>query len=221
MCEQNSHRLFYDNSRKNKRNLHKKVKMDIQKPKTVMWLFGLFIVLSGIPGIFQPVPALAQKPEVRMVPGTIQVGASIETAVLQALVNGSSVLPDVTDYAVTGLREDGKWLFVSVVGLTNLASDLQWNLSDNGAWVGLVLLYNLDNNQYFGAVEGTIGFSNLLATVPENILSAQAKHNLDPRLRPDISIMSTANRFPWETGTKMRYGVSGVHDNGFNGVVSG
>jgi len=101
-----------------------------------------------------------------------------------------------------------------------LDADLHWNLLDNGSWFGLVLLHQDENGRWTSAVEGTFRFSLLLSDVPREILSDTAKQTLDPLQRRPLS-SSDANRFPWQSGTQMQYGVLGVHDNGFSSVVSG
>lgn len=84
----------------------------------------------------------------------------------------------------------------------------------------MVLLHQDKDGHWTSAVEGTTEFSLLLADVPERILSTTAKQDLDP-LQRRLLTTTSAYRFPWQSGTKMQYGILGVHDNGFSSVVSG
>jgi len=152
--------------------------------------------------------------EIVMVPGTIIVEEQVTDAIRDALVQAGDVVSSADYYAISALQDEGNWLFVSVVGLMNLDTDLNWNLQDNASWYGLVLLRQDENGLWTGAVEGTTEFSLLLADVPETILTAQAKQDLNPR-QFSTAASSSSYAFPWQAGTSMQYGSLGVHDNGF------
>ncbi|MBN1991591.1 MAG: pre-peptidase C-terminal domain-containing protein [Anaerolineae bacterium] len=162
------------------------------------------------------IPELKQ-PE--MLPGTIEVEPAVENITRLALIQASDALPIVEYYAITGLQEMDKWSFVSVAGLVGIEADLSWNLLDNGIWFGLVLLHRDNNGNWEGAVEGTEKFSTLLSDIPDQILDGRTKQELDP-LQRQLQAADSTYRFPWPTGTSMRYGSNGVHNNGFSGVVS-
>ena len=193
------------------------------KTVVVVALLSASVILASslILGASHPAPASAQQPpDIAMVPGTVDVEERVENAVRQALADGRSILPATGYYAISGLRKEDNWLFASVVGLQNLNADLSWNLFDNGVWFGLVLLRQDEDGRYTGAVEGATQFSRLLAEVPKEILSDEAKQDLDP-LQRCLSIASTSYRFPWESGTMMYYGPKGVHDAEFPHWVPG
>jgi Tol biopolymer transport system component len=147
-----------------------------------------------------------------MVPGTVIVEAEIESQVLQALTAATASTREATYYAITDLRREDGWLFVSVAGLAQVAADLTWTL-DDAVWVGLVLLHQEADGRWSGAVEGTDAFSHLLTEVPETVLDARARESLDRRLRSLAP--AEAYVFPWEPGTRMQYGMLGVHSAGF------
>jgi len=147
-----------------------------------------------------------------MVPGTVAVGTEVESAIRQALSHAHDAVSAADYYAISAPREADNWLFVSVVGLKDLDGDLSWNL-DNAIWAGLVLLRQDEDDRWAGAVEGTVEFSLVLADVPENILSATTKQDLDPLQRPLAT--TSGYRFPWQSGTSMQYGPLGVHNAGF------
>ncbi len=177
---------------------------------------GPSTAIQSAPGLVTPTPQAT----VRMAPGTVAVDKDIESAVRQALIDVPDAVHPPDYYAITDVRKADSWLFVSVIGLMGLDADLHWNLLDNGSWFGLVLLHQDENGRWISAVEGTIRFSLLLSDVPSEILSYIGKQTLDPLQRRPLS-SSDANRFPWQSGTQMQYGILGVHDNGFSSVVSG
>jgi len=148
---------------------------------------------------------------ITMVPGTVAVGTEVENAVRQALSDARVVLPTADCYSISALQKEDRWLFVSVVGLKDLDAGLGWNL-DNAIWAGLILLCKDEDGRWTGAAEGTVEFSVLLADVPESILGAKAKQDLNPLQRLAIT---SGYRFPWQSGTSMQYGPFGVHDAGF------
>jgi len=157
---------------------------------------------------------------ITIITGTVVVESSIDIAVQEALVNANEVLSPVSDYyAITDLSYFDQWLFVSVIGLAGISSDLSWNLLDNGTWFGLVLLKADRDGNWSGALEGTDEFSQILYEIPSNILEDDTKLNLDPLTRAEIPLSGYI--FPWQTGKSMKYGSLGVHDNGFPGVVTG
>jgi len=158
--------------------------------------------------------------DIRLIPGTVDVHEDVKSAVLVALLTGLRGQIEANDFAITDVREVDQWLFVSTIGLNGLGPDLQWNLLDNGSWFGLVLLRREPNSLWSGALQGTPAFSDLLAQMPDNLLSQDAKLSMDPLQREEIAATSSY-RFPWQTGTSMQYGPFGIHDNGFPSVVSG
>ncbi len=151
-----------------------------------------------------------------MVPG-FEVSADIQTQTRIALAASLDRLPAARYYTISGLQQYDRWYFVSAVGLAKLDPDIGWKL-DDATWTGLVLLEQ-HGETWSGAVEGSVAFSDLLAQIPDDLVSAAAKQDLDPRSR--VILPLSAYRFPWDSGTSMLYGVEGLHDNGFAGVVSG
>ena len=190
----------------------------------VLLTLSVLFLASGLTGQAAPllptptitlIPPLASQSGITMVPGTVAVEETVENAVCDALSNGRDTVPIIADYyAISALQDEGDWLFVSVVGLVNLDADLNWNLQDNASWYGLILLHRDGSGLWTGAVEGTTKFSLLLTDVPETILTAEAKQDLDPH---QFSMMSSSSSyaFPWQGGTNMQYGSLGVHNNGF------
>ena len=176
---------------------------------------GLQLTVSQ-PGRSRAVP----QTDITMVTGTVAVEDQVESAVRQALAHASDILPASDYYAISAVRAEDTWLFVSVVGLKGLDADLNWNLLDHASWFGLTLLRQDKDGRWTGAVEGTTEFSLLLEDVPEKTLSTRAKHDLDP-LQRRLLTSSITYCFPWEPGTKMQYGQKGVHGADFKKVVPG
>ncbi|MHB1357514.1 MAG: hypothetical protein ACYCZF_16215, partial [Anaerolineae bacterium] len=153
-------------------------------------------------------------PVTRFIKGTRSVSPTFDRAVNLVLDGFSSILPDLPYFAITDVRQQGSLSFVSVIGLDNLAPDLNWTL-DKGVWFGLVLLVETGNDRWLGALQGTRAFTVLLDSIPESEMSAEVKVGLDPLQRSDTP---TNYIFPWERGTSMQY-VSGVHQNGFASIL--
>jgi len=143
-----------------------------------------------------------------MVPGTVELDPSMEAAVHLALNDAHGVLPASTWFSVSGLRDEDGWAFISVVGLNRLDPEVGWRL-DDATWWGLVLLRELGDGSWEGGVEGTRDFSDLLAEVPDDLVSARGKRLLDPLQRTQPA--ATYTRFPFTGGTSIYYGTKGVH----------
>jgi hypothetical protein len=140
---------------------------------SVLLLVAILVGLGYIRSGSRRTPVVqAQDGPITMVPGTVDVDVEIENAVRNALINALSDIPRADYYAITDVREEEKWLFVSVVGLNGLGPDLSWNLLDNSIWFGLILLTQDTAGHWIGATEGTVEFSRLLDNVPEVILSS-------------------------------------------------
>ncbi|MBN1965310.1 MAG: DUF11 domain-containing protein [Anaerolineae bacterium] len=177
------------------------------------WLvLALLLALSG--------PVGAQGPSLTWLPGTVAVEDAVLAAVEGALVAGTGTLPASPYYAITALRSEDGWRFVSVAGLgaTNERFPRGWSL-DDATWLGVVLARQDAAGAWTGAVEGTAAYSALLAEVPGDILSAAQRADLDPLARPPTPPELFTYRFPWQPGTWMMYGILGVHNNGFASVV--
>jgi Tol biopolymer transport system component len=173
------------------------------------------LMLVLLLGAFFPAaaaPDMTPSAGATMVPGTVAVERDLEDQVLQALTAAPAASGETTHYAISDLRREDDWSLVSVVGLSRAAPDETWSLED-AVWIGLVLLHRDDEGRWSGAVEGTEAFSRLLTEVPETVLEAGARESLDPRLR--ALTPAEAYVFPWEPGTRMQYGVLGVHNAGF------
>jgi hypothetical protein len=155
-------------------------------------------------------------PVARFIQGTRSISPNFDRAVNLVLDGFASALPPIPYYAITDVRRQGGLSFVSVIGLANLAPDLNWTL-DNGVWFGLLLLVASGDGRWQGALQGTSAFTALLASVPDTVLAPETKKSLDPLLRLNEP---TTYIFPWEPGTSMEY-VSGVHLNGFNDKLPG
>jgi thermitase len=164
-------------------------------------------------------PIIDNPDDLLLVPGNAALSADAEQALREVLVRerGRSIAAS-NYYTVSALRQEDDWYFVSVVGLMLLDPDIGWRLEDAN-WFGLVLLYLTEGGTWQGAIEGASAFTELLAQVPVSILTVEAKQGIDP-LQWDAQAVEVY-RFPWQTGARMVYGSLGVHDNGFNGVVSG
>lgn len=158
--------------------------------------------------------------ELTLIPGTVTVSKDIEDAIILTLKNADSVLaPEIRYFAVTDVYKDGKWEFISIIGLVEFDENVGWFLED-GAWFGVVLLTNDGQENWYGAMDGTSEFSTLLQEIPNNILGEKEKRNIDSLSQSTTDSFSTYI-FPWQVGTKMFYGSAGIHENGFSGVVSG
>ncbi len=156
--------------------------------------------------------------DIVLVPGTVSVDKDVENAILLALQNATPILPDIVYYAISDVRQVDGWIIASVIGLAKLDDALGWTFED-GAWFGLVLLKQ-EAGSWSGATQGTVEYSDLLAEIPDDILTESAKQALDPLNPPEITTQ-TGYIFPWQAGTSMRYGYLGVHPNGFPGNVTG
>ncbi len=176
------------------------------------------ILASGVPASANPpLPSLQA---IHLIPGTVATSTEIEQAVVAALAKGPVEQADA--YAVTDTRPlDGR-LFISVVGLDGLANAQTWNIQDNGVWFGLLLLEQSPDQIWVGAVRGTEAFAAQIEAIPDRLLSATAKADLDSTRKPSgLQSPASLYAFPWAPGTQMYYGAEGVHDNGFPSVVSG
>lgn len=149
---------------------------------------------------------------VALVPGTVAVAPAVEEAVLAALVEAGEAAGGASYYAISDLQSQGAWRWVSAVGLDQVGPDGRWTL-EGAVWAGLLLLRQEAGGGWTGAAAGTAAFSALLAQVPETLIDAQARADLDPLTRSPIP--AETYDFPWEPGTQMQYGVLGVHDAGF------
>lgn len=174
---------------------------------------GVFLPAGAVSGLGDPRPA-----EGAMLPGTVAVDDQSQREVLRALMAAADHTKGAGYYAITDIRREDRWQFVSVAGFDRAASDQSWTL-DDAVWVGLVLLQQGDDGRWSGAVEGTEDFSQMLAAAPEHVLDGRARANLDPSLSTDVS--SESYVFPWQPWTHMMYGMAGVHDAGFPSVVDG
>ena len=178
-------------------------------------ILGGFVVTQAAPPLQESLPN--NQNQIILIPGTVEVESELEVPIRQALSDAYELLPPSDYYAVTDVQVEGDWRFVSVAGLIGVKDDLNWNLLDHLAWPGLVLLHQDRDDQWRGATEGTEAFSQLLDEIPDEIVSARAKIDLDPRKRPQMPVGGYI--FPWQRGQSMYYGSKGVHENGFDGVV--
>ena len=149
-----------------------------------------------------------------MIPGTVEVEPELLEAVgrtLQRQIDTERFAAE--QYAVSDIAVRGDWHFVSVIGLVGVGEDLDWNLTQNGNWFGLLLMSKSKSQGWTGAVEGTQEFSRLLEQVPESILSEQVKHSLDQANQ--LNDTAAPYRFPWRDGSTMKYVINGIHSAGF------
>ena len=166
---------------------------------------------------------LLQARQAILVPGTVEVTKPMQEAVVRALQEATELPTAAKYFAITDVRQEGKWALVSVAGLARVHAGQSWNLENDSAWTGLVLAQRASTGKWTGGVQGTRGFSSLMGGVPGTLLSPKAKHDLAAR-RPasaESAPTGAAYTFPWKAGTSMLYGQHGVHDNGYASVVSG
>ncbi len=185
-------------------------------------LVGVFVSFSLLYSANATVArAQAVSPGIVLVPGTVTLSDGMNNAIAAALADAAGLFPNTTYFAVTDSRQAGRWMVVSVVGLSQLHAGNTWSI-DDGAWIGIVLLHQSQSGAWHGATQGTKAFSSLMATVPDSFLSSTARHDLDPLQPADLQSQSTSDYiFPLAPGTLMNYGSLGVHNNGFTSVVSG
>ncbi|MCE5258456.1 MAG: hypothetical protein LLG44_05260, partial [Chloroflexi bacterium] len=152
----------------------------------------------------------------RFTRGTVSRGAAFDQVINLVLDQYAAAIPELPWYAVTDITSAGEASLVSVVGLatTELASG--WSI-EQGGWFGLLLIAPAPAGGWLGALSGTPAFTALLDEIPDSIMSAETRTNLDPRRRSE---QSNGYIFPWEPGTAMEY-VSGVHQNGFADYTPG
>jgi Tol biopolymer transport system component len=176
----------------------------------VRFLSIVLLVITSVTALgFQS--AFAQV-EVTLIPGTVIPSPEVENAVRQVLSEGRDVEMKGDYYAITDVREEEDWFFVSIIGLMGLEDTLDWNL-DNASWFGLVLLHKNLDGSFSGGIRGSESFSSLLESVPEDVLTQDGKADLDPQLQVQEDAVSYT--FPWQSGFKMYYGYLGVHTNGW------
>lgn len=150
-----------------------------------------------------------QKHDVTFVAGTVEPSEGVEAGLQEAL----QYAPLAPAYAVTNLYTQTNWLFVSVVGLTQIPDDNDWQLDRDMLWFGLVLLEQKEG-AWRGAVEGTHEFTDLLQSVPTTILDESSKIGIDPLQSQQQ--MSQPYGFPWDSERSSEFGNKGVHFAGFN-----
>jgi hypothetical protein len=155
----------------------------------------------------------------KLIPGTVDVPAPIEAAVLQILSEGAGLPPGIEQFAITDLEPLNEWRFVSVAGLADVPDGHNWNLLDHGHWFGLILVQEQPDGNWIGALEGTTEFSNLLAQAAPQLADPLAVAGLD--LRQGRAQLAESYILPWEPGTRMQYGGRGVHDNEFSAITPG
>lgn len=164
-------------------------------------LLALALILSP-PGAARRTP--------RLIEGTVALGARDEAALRLSLERWADA-PSVDAFAPTDVQALGDLHLISLIGLRGLSAQGGWNLLDHGAWFGLAVL----------DAAGEVAFETEPAFAA--MLDAHAgsfPHNgLIPSRRPTLA--QTAHILPWTTGTRMFYGVAGVHANGFTGLVPG
>lgn len=154
-----------------------------------------------------------------LLPGTVELEPALEDAVIEALSDAQDSLPEASYFAFSGLRLSGDWAFVSVVGTQVTDAEVGWRLEDATFW-GLVIAQRDGDGRFFAAVEGTEDYSDLINTVPDDILSPRARVLLDPRLRDDAraDIAATSYIFPFAKNYSIYYGTKGVHSADFSSM---
>jgi hypothetical protein len=164
-----------------------------------------------------------QARQIVLVPGTVKVGTGLQAAVVSALQATPDIPSEAIYFAITDVRLDGNWSFVSVLGLAQVHDKQTWTLEGDGVWTGLVLLKRRPDGTWVGGTQGTSSFNSLMEATPGSFLNAKAKGDLARGLQSSTqSLQATAAySFPWQPGTAMFYGNFGVHDNGFASLVSG
>lgn len=76
--------------------------------------------------------------DVILVPGTFEVSINEQNAVITALTISRSLLPIITYFTITDVREMDDHKLLSVLGLARVRENLNWSLEDDGVWFGLV-----------------------------------------------------------------------------------
>jgi hypothetical protein len=159
---------------------------------------------------------------ITLVPGTTTIEDPLAILALQqALIDSRHLLPSLSSFTITSVRNEDNWLLVSIMGLENLPPSQNWTLLDNGAWFGLMILHRNELGQWTSAVEGSESFTSLIQNIPDTILNPVAKIDLDPRQRQAKASADSAYRFPWPSGTQMQYGSAAIHPNGFSAAGYG
>lgn len=182
--------------------------------------YRIFLIVSLIGLLFSnlnfntitPTSAEALTPK-QLISGTVPVAPGAGDAILLALEAAPAVLaPDIRYFAITNVRDLGKWVFVSIIGFVEYDETKGWFIEE-GDWFGLVLIEIDESLGLKAAVQGTNEFSNLLGGIPDDGLDGLAKQNLDPLLDKELSSQENTV-FPWQPGTAMFYGSPGVQDFG-------
>ncbi|MEI7989275.1 MAG: hypothetical protein WCI88_09550 [Chloroflexota bacterium] len=186
---------------------------------------SIFTIAILILGALSPVETISRAEEAQpnpviMLPATIEIEETITNVVQQVLTENKDIFPAVSYFAITDQNElDTRWRLLSVTGLSSNKEN--WNLMDDSIWAGLVVLHRTDIAQpWEGSVEGSSQFSNLIHSIPSDLLSEEAKQGMAPLSSPNMGLpASSSYQFPWTSGTTMKYGTAGIHANGFNSVT--
>ncbi|MEJ2487865.1 MAG: hypothetical protein P8Y68_19285, partial [Anaerolineales bacterium] len=162
-----------------------------------------------------------------IIEGTVPLSEELRGILQTALEEASQEVAFESEYfAPTDLEDQEDWVFVSMVGLSNIPESQQWNILDHGSWFGHVLIHYQAGIFSQAAVVGTQKYNTLVNGTPDSLISRSAKLELTGEALP--SAEAGGYIFPYPSGYRIHYGSSGVHggwsmygvDLGSNGDTS-
>ncbi len=147
--------------------------------------------------------------------GTVPLDNELYDSILLEITYNASMFTNTKYFAVTAIDEIGSYKFVSVVGLHFPEYPVNdWNIIDNGAWFGLVLLSKSEHGSWEVAIAGTKKFSSMLYNIPNHLLPAKSKISMISAY--EYPLMVKENYIlPWGEGTSMKFGRKGIHGSEF------
>ena len=186
----------------------------------VLYLLPLIvaIVASVEPSTYAAQTPLLQEQDnsagISMIAGTVDVDPGLQAVVRETLDTHRDMILLRSDYyAITDVTVRDGYYFVSVLGLVDIGNHGNWSLTKNGNWTGLLLMKQDQYGSWSGGLRGSKAFSQMLANMPVNVVSEEAKTDLGS-YRTD-RVLAESYRFPWPEGTAMQFGTLGVHNAGF------
>lgn len=111
-------------------------------------------------------------------------------------VTRQEILPG-SSFIITSERIEGDWRLISVLSMDGTGCYMEG--LGTSRCDGLLLAHK-STDGWGVEMAGTIGFSNLIAQTPDDILSSEAKSLLDPLAVRPLSFVETTYQFPWVTG---------------------
>lgn len=155
---------------------------------------------------------------VQLIPGTVSVSPEVAQAVVSALNNAEEVRKGEV-FAITDVTMLGNdWKYISVIGLNSIENGHEWNMFEDGIWLGSILAKK-QGRAYAGAVEGTQVFNSFVVQVPDEYFDQNTKDYLTGKNTPNRMSTNEVVHFPFRGGKTLEYGDFGIHSGfGYAGI---